>query len=150
MQLSLGDGERFERGQRTRPNSFGKSRLLDHRRDVPVGANDRSLLCLHLDPRTGKSATEHRCRFERPPADGDALAQRAHFVEIGAEVDERAERHVSGDAGEAVEPGDNRHFNNRITALAAPKPLSMPTTVMPAAHDASMASRAVTPSSAAP
>ena len=33
---------------------------------------------------------------------------------------------------------------------AAPKPLSMPTTVTPVAHDVSMASRAVTPSSAAP
>ena len=38
----------------------------------------------------------------------------------------------------------------RATAHAAPKPLSMPTTVMPAAHDDSMASSAVTPSRAAP
>src|SRR5215212_2510216 len=36
------------------------------------------------------------------------------------------------------------------TAHAAPKPLSIPTTVRPAAHDDSMDSRAVTPSKAAP
>ena len=65
-------------------------------------------------------------------------------------VDERAERHVAGDPGEAVVPGGDRHFSIRNTALAAPKPLSMPTTVMPAAHDASIASSAVMPSSAAP
>ena len=51
-----------------------------------------------------------------------------------------AQRHVAGDAGEAVEPGDVRaHLSIRSTAQAAPKPLSMPTTVTPAAHDASMA-----------
>ena len=38
----------------------------------------------------------------------------------------------------------SRHM--RATAQAAPKPLSMPTTVIPAAHDACMASSAVTPS----
>ncbi len=38
----------------------------------------------------------------------------------------------------------------RATAQAAPKPLSMPTTVTPLAHEACIASNAVTPSSAAP
>ena len=63
---------------------------------------------------------------------------------------EAAERHVAGDAGEAVEPGEPfrvRHRRRRATAHAAPKPLSMPTTVIPDAHDASIASSAVTPSS---
>ena len=78
---------------------------------------------------------------------------RADLVEVGPGVDERAERHVAGDAGEAVEPGDGSPArpavdwpgaaadgeptcrNSRTTAQAAPNPLSMPTTVMPAAHD---------------
>ena len=33
---------------------------------------------------------------------------REHLVEIGAGVDERAEGHVAGDAGEAVEPRGGR------------------------------------------
>ncbi len=42
------------------------------------------------------------------------------------------------------------HWRIRATAHAAPKPLSMPTTHTPGAHDDSMARRAVTPSSDAP
>src|SRR5205085_7444657 len=63
-----------------------------------------------------------------------------------------AECHVAGDPGEAVEPGDGGGHRPQIraTAHAAPNPLSMPTTVIPAAHDACMASSAVIPSSAAP
>ena len=40
--------------------------------------------------------------------------------------------------------------NRRARAQAAPNPLSMPTTVMPEAHEASIDSNAVTPSSPAP
>src|SRR5689334_15370147 len=89
-----------------------------------------------------------RLRVERPAADGNALAQRANLVEVRAGVDERAERHVASDPREAVEPRNRGHFRSLKTALAAPKPLSMPTTVMPAAHDDNIASSAVTPSSA--
>ena len=81
---------------------------------------------------------------------------------VGSGVDEAAERHVPGDAGEAVEPGDpplgpgiRRSGSSRLspsghrsilaTAHAAPKPLSIPTTVIPAAHEACIASNAVTP-----
>ena len=55
----------------------------------------------------------------------------------------RSTRHVVGS-----QPG--AHGSIRATAQAAPKPLSIPTTVRPAAHDACMASRAVIPSRAAP
>src|SRR5439155_4941 len=79
-----------------------------------------------------------------------------HGVTIGAGVEQRSERHVAGDAGERVEPGDGGHARRarwsqaRATAQAAPKPLSIPTTVTPAAHEASMASSAVTPPKLAP
>ncbi len=42
------------------------------------------------------------------------------------------------------------HSRIRSTAQAAPKPLSMPTTVRPAAHEASIPSRAVMPPRLAP
>ena len=150
MQSSLRHRQRLERRERAAPHAIGKSGFFDHGGDVAVGADDRCLLGLDVDLGASEPGTEDGLCVERPSADGDALAQRADLVEIGAEVDERAEGHVAGDAGEAVEPGDDRHLSNRITALAAPKPLSMPTTVMPAAHDASMARSAVTPSRAAP
>ena len=79
------------------------------------------------------------------------------LVEVGPGVEQRAEGHVAGHPGEAVEPGHPALSHgptpvprSRATAQAAPKPLSMPTTVTPAAHDESMASSAVTPSSDAP
>ena len=70
-----------------------------------------------------------------------------------AGVHQRAHRHVASGAGEAVEPGGAGHAGTRSAraiAHAAPKPLSMPTTVMPLAHDACIASSAVTPSSPDP
>ncbi len=55
-------------------------------------------------------------------------------------------------APRAASPGDSNATgpSARSTAQAAPKPLSIPTTVRPDAHDASMPSRAVTPASPAP
>ncbi len=122
-------------------------------------------------PRSTGSQSELPAR-QRQPAE-----QPEDLVQVGAGVDEAAQRHVPGDAGEAVEPGDvdlpgwgpnptllrsvgplphagraavRSHRRRRATAQAAPYPLSMPTTVIPDAHDASIASSAVTPSSAAP
>ena len=61
------------------------------------------------DVRRADTAALHRFGVEGPSADGDASAQLTHFVEVGARVDEAAERHVAGDPAEAVEPGDGRH-----------------------------------------
>jgi len=63
----------------------------------------------------------------------------------------RTAGHIAGLVEEARLPDRvTRRALATFRALAAPNPLSMPTTVRPAAHEASMASRAVTPSSAAP
>ena len=96
------------------------------------------------------------------------------FYRIGAGVDEAAQCHVTRDAekqwNQATRPPARAllmlpplsgglsvapvilagHRSNLAAAHAAPKPLSIPTTVMPAAQDASIASSAVTPSSDAP
>lgn len=73
---------------------------------------------------------------------------------VGAGVHQRCHRHVAGGACEAVEPGGaaafGAHRNILATAQAAPNPLSMPTTVTPLAHEACIASSAVTPSRPAP
>ena len=81
------------------------------------------------------------------PPNGSRSSRRDDLVDVGTGVDEAAEGHVPGDPGEAVEPGDGAtaerprrrvrpaHGSIRATAHAAPNPLSIPTTVIPAAHD---------------
>ena len=90
--------------------------------------------------------------FVHVDEDLDQAAMRELQEETG--VDQAAERHVPGDPGEAVEPGrpsvGGRHGSMRANVQAAPKPLSMPTTAIPAAHDDNIARRAVTPRRPAP
>ncbi len=69
---------------------------------------------------------------------------------VGAGIDQGCHRHVAGGAGKAVEPRRSGHFIILAIAHAAPNPLSIPTTVTPLAHEACIASSAVTPSRLAP
>ena len=82
-------------------------------------------------------------------------------VGVGAGLDQRAERHVAGDAGDAVEVEDPHGPTSvsrapatrlaiRKATCAAPNPLSMFTTLTPGAHEDIMASNAVSPSNDAP
>ncbi len=52
-----------------------------------------------MPPRSTGSASRPQ------PPNGQPLQQREHLVEVGAGVEQAAEGHVPGDAGEAVEPG---------------------------------------------
>ena len=107
-------------------------------------------------PRTGDAAAHALFDPQVPARKGKPVEQPADLVDVGAGVDERAEGHVTGDAGEAVEPGHPgvdwgcRHGRSRAMAQAAPYPLSMPTTVTPDEQEESMVSSAVTPSREAP
>ncbi len=110
-----------------------------------------------VDPGGSHAAALDSLEHEGVAADGEPADHRGDQVGVGAGVDQRGHRHVAGDACLTVEPGDPTwgrhragHVNMRAIAQAAPKPLSMPTTVTPLAHDACMASNAVTPSSPAP
>ena len=153
-----------ERGQRPGRHPFGQTRLFHHSDDVGMGAHHDVVMDGHDGPARGDPAPQDRLDVEPPSAKRQALQQRHYLVQIGTSVDQAAKRHVPGDPGEAVEPGHRAstlnwvvgscrqptHGSIRASAHAAPKPLSMPTTVMPAAQEACMASSAVTPSSAAP
>ena len=98
----------------------------------------------------------------RPPdAQVEALdAEPAHVLGHAllarAGVDQRRQQHVARGAGDAVDVGDARHDAPaarramRAAMVPAPKPSSMLTQATPAAHDESIASSAVTPSSDAP
>ncbi len=94
---------------------------------------------------------------EGVPVDVEPADHRGDEVGVRAGIDQGGHRHVAGDARLTVEPGNPTwsrhragHVKMRAIAQAAPKPLSMPTTVTPLAHDACMASSAVTPSRPAP
>ena len=107
-------------------------------------------------PRGPDSAALDPLEQQGVAVDAEPADRLRDHVGIGARVDERGHRHVAGHAGLAVEPRHPNagavvrhrvgHVRIRATAAAAPKPLSMPTTVTPLAHEACMASRAVTPS----
>src|SRR6185503_97724 len=88
-----------------------------------------------------------------------------HFAQVvfrPAHVNERAQQHVAADAGETIKVGDghwssasgtcdNRsRVNMRCAAAAAPRPLSMLTTVNPVAQLLSMPSSAARPLKLAP
>ena len=81
--------------------------------DVGRGAHDGRLLGVHVDLGAADAGAHDRLGLELPPADRQALAQLAHLVEVGAGVDERAQGHVAGDPGEAVEPGDASRHSSR-------------------------------------
>ncbi len=93
--------------------------------------------------------------IELPPAKSGAGHGLADFAERCAEIEQCGQQHVAGQPGDRVEPENHGRSlvaacASRWAAMAAPKPESMLTTVSPAAHDVSMASSAVRPSSAAP
>ncbi len=103
-----------------------------------------------------------------PARIAQAAAGRLDGIGVRAHVDKATQGHVPRYPGEGVEPGHPHwavsssvvavsglvhslgRLSRRNTAQAAPKPLSMPTTVTPEAQLDSMASKAVTPSRAAP
>ena len=136
-------------------HALGESGFLDQPGDVPRRPHDAALFGVDDDLRRTDASAHDRVGLELPSTDGDAAAELAHLVDVGTGVDEAGECHVAGDPREAVEPRDVGHVSvdrdrsctvhSRNAAHAAPNPLSMPTTVTPAAHDASIASSAVMP-----
>ncbi len=90
------------------------------------------------------------------PGDAERAHVLGHPLGARAGVDQRAQEHVAGGARDAVDVGDAGHDAPadrramRAAIVPAPKPSSMLTQATPAAHDESIASSAVTPSSDAP
>src|SRR5437899_4328703 len=78
-------------------------------------------------------------------------------VQGRASIDQCAEKHVAGRAGQALEPCCSHGLPpwaarraTRAACTPAPKPLSMFTTTTPGAQEFSMASSAASPSNEAP
>src|SRR5690606_786051 len=164
VEPALGLGERGEHGPGPVAHPVGKGGLVEHGEDVGSGAHDVGGLGDDVGLRAADAVAEHAFGVESPAAHREPLADGPHLGEVGAPGEERSARHAAGHAADAVEPGDPApgpapavaaharaaRGSMRETAIAAPNPLSIPTTVMPAAQLASMPSSAVTPSRPAP
>src|SRR5690606_33733574 len=107
-----------------------------------------------VDDRAGRPdpTPRHALGAQVPPVEPGAGYGGLHVVEGRAEVQQGAQQHVAGDPADRVEPEDHRATRSaiRCAASAAAKPESMFTTTTPAAHELSIASSGVTPSSTAP
>ena len=132
----------------------GQRRVSDEVQDVAGGSRCRHSFVDHVHLGAGDAASHHLFRLHRPAGHIERRAHVHHLGEWGAGVHQCAQGHVSGDAREAVEPRNPAVAHGspagrprwRSSAMAAPNPLSMPTTDRPAAQLASMPNSAVTPS----
>ncbi len=94
----------------------------------------------------GDPATRDPIEGQRVPVEVEFADRVGDHRRVGTGIDQCGQGHVAGSTGEAVEPGGAGHGIILAIAHAAPKPLSIPTTVTPLAHDACIASNAVMPS----
>jgi hypothetical protein len=168
VQAALGLGEGLEHGRCTLLDPLGEAGLGDEALDVrAVRTTVESVACTcTLVPAMPPRSTGSASSGQSVTGGGRGAP---HLVEVGAGVDERpsamspampekqwnqamvTKRLALWWTPRCRRRGGWPGFRNmRATAQAAPYPLSMPTTVMPAAHEASMPSSAVTPSRPAP
>ena len=161
VHLGLGLAEGAKDAQRIRLHRVGDVGVGDDRDDVAIGAVRRVVVSVFVivvmmfdDDCVGggNSAAVDAIGGESPAVEVKTRHDVGDCHCVGTCVDESTHQHVAGDTRPAVHPRSVhvRWFKMRAMAQPAPKPLSMPTTVTPAAHEACMASSAVTPSSDAP
>ncbi len=106
VDASLDLGQRGEGGAGPGQHPLGQPGLLEEARDVGPGADHRRGRRVHHHAGGTDAVALGGLDLEGPPRHRDPLDEGPHLVGVGAGVDEGAERHVPGDAGEAVEPGE--------------------------------------------
>ena len=163
VEVHVGDAHPVELGLDRGQGGEGRMASVGHPRGEPGSVEDPD----DLGMGAGVTVVRHRddgpCGAQPGAVDGlgaqlpageaEAVEDRHDLVERRPGVEEAPEDHVAGDPRPEAEPGDAGHVGSlrmRVTAMAAPKPLSIPTTLTPAAQLAIIDSRAVTPSRPAP
>ena len=153
---ALGVGEPPERVLRTLARPLGQARGVDQRADrAPVAVRLAGAAWIVAWVGADRVAA-HLLRAQLEPLDAEPGQPCADHPRIGAGVEQRAQQHVAGDAGHAVEVEDPAHPPPpaeraiRAAIVPAPNPSSMLTTATPAAQETSIDSSAVMPASAAP
>jgi hypothetical protein len=114
VQRALDPGQPGEGGQGPPTDPLGQSRLGDDPLDVGVGPDHRGVLGADVEVRGRHPAPGHGVRLDPPAPHGQGGQLPLDQGQVGAGVDQAPERHVAGDAGEAVPPG---HVGHRCTAL---------------------------------
>ena len=101
-------------------------RLLNEGGDHAVGAHHHVVAA---DDGTGARDTAANAVLELkvPAGKGQSIQQRPDLCDVGAGVHERPQSHVSGNTGEAMEPGDGGETrawvgHGRILAMAQAAP----------------------------
>ena len=152
----LGVGEPPERLLRSVARPLRQARGVDQRADRAPVALRLPRRRVDRGVRGADRVPAHPLRAQLEPLDAEPGQARADRLRIGAGVEQRAEQHVAGDPGHAVEveepghPAPPAERAIRAAIVPAPKPSSMLTTATPAAHETSIDIRAVMPESAAP
>ena len=127
--------------------------LCKHGVDLRPGASRLMVFADNFDARTTDAVTLFEALFQLISGDGQFCQLCFNQIQVDAQIDKQAEHHVAGDSGKGVKV-ENAHDGffrlMRVAAKAAPKPLSMLTTVTPPAQELSMPRSAATPSKAAP
>ena len=126
VQRGLHGGQPVEHRLRPRRDPGGQRGVLYQGGDDAVGAHHH-VVSPDDGAGAGDAASDALLELEVPAGQGQPVEEAADLVDVGARVDERAQRHVARDAGEAVEPrhrlrtGDRRrHGRSRAMAQAAP------------------------------
>jgi hypothetical protein len=146
-------GQAAEDAARERVRLGGEAGLVQEPADVRVRPRDGAGTGPHVHAHRVQAVRLHVLGLDLERLQRQACEPGRDVLEVGAGVDERAERHVARDAGDAVEVGDPHGRpprTMRSATSAAPNPLSMFTTATPGAHDDIMPSSAASPSNDAP
>ena len=157
VHAALGPRERGEHRVRPLERAGGKRGAVEQRTHVRPPAMDVVLLLgeyRHASRR--EPVTRHRAGLERQSVERQRGQAGLHVVVVRAGIEQGAEQHVAGDAGDGVHVRQAAHAPPpaeraiRAAIVPAPKPSSMLTTATPAAQEVSIASSAERPPKLAP
>ena len=127
--------------------------LGKHSVDLRPAAGRLLVFANNFDARAADTVTFFGALLQLVSGDGKLCQSCFDEIEVDAQINQQAEHHVTGDPGKGVKV-ENVHDDffrlMRVAANAAPKPLSILTTVTPPAQELSMPSSAATPPKAAP
>ena len=126
VQRGLDGGQRAEHGQRPLGHPRRQCGVLNESGDGPMGA-DHHVVAADDGARACDPSPHALVQPQVPAREGEPVQQGTDLVDVGPGVNERPERHVPCDTGEAVEPrhrlgarGGARHCRSRAMAHAAP------------------------------
>ena len=157
VHLGLAAAQELEGGERAPEHARGKPSPFQHAADLGVVAVGLGFLGAHVEKERIEAVALHEGRGECESLERKGAKVPLDLGQRSAQRDQRTQDHVAARAADAVEvddahvslPGRERSAMTPA-AYPAPNPLSMFTTVTPAAQELSIARRAARPPKEAP